>query len=489
MSESRAKPVAVVGAGIAGLTAAHFLRRNGVPVILLEGGKQVAGMASSYVDDRGFHYDFGAHFITNRLAAAVGIAGECRDVPYYGESFFVRGKTYSYPFGLMTVPRYVLGGLKAKLLPVVESLRDSNGVSEKLRNGEPTAADWFRREFGAVLADEVSLPILEAWSGAPAHELSAAVGEKLQNSIGRTIYLRLCSRLHGRAIAIGYSHEMPEGPNVWHVYPERGVSQVCERLLEGVRDVIHLESPVEQILVDDGRAVAVRAAGKEHDVAAVVSTVPAPFLPKLIVGTDALQPLTRFRYRPMVFVCLRFETRGILSDTVLWTAGAGLPFFRLTETPLSMPWLAPEGKTLITADIGCQVGDDMWKMDDAALGELCVDAMQNLFPGIRQHYSGCRVLRTPIAYPMYHIDYEADRRRFAHGTGIDNLYSVGRNGEFAHILMEDVYWRTLKKMNELVRKLREQPAPAEAGGLRDEINHETHETDEINSTNVSLPSY
>jgi len=465
MSQSHAKPVAVIGAGIAGLTAAHFLRRNGVPVILLEGGKQVAGMASSYVDDRGFHYDFGAHFITNRLAAAVGIAGECRDVPYYGESFLVRGKTYSYPFGLMTVPRYILGGLKAKLKPRRRQTREGEAPAEPLSNDarlgrslalpyEPTAADWFRREFGAALADEVSLPILEAWSGAPADELAAAVGEKLQNSIARTIYLRLCSRLHGRAIAIGYSHEMPEGSNVWHVYPERGVSQVCERLLKGVRDIIHLESPVEQIIVDEGRAVAVRAAGKEHDVAAVVSTVPAPFLPKLIVGTDALQPLARFRYRPMVFVCLRFETRGILSDTVLWTAGAGLPFFRLTETPLSMPWLAPEGKTLITADIGCQVGDDMWKMDDAALGELCVDAMESLFPKVRQHYSGCRVLRTPIAYPMYHIDYEADRRRFAQGTGIDDLYSVGRNGEFAHILMEDVYWRTLKKMNELVRKLR-----------------------------------
>jgi protoporphyrinogen oxidase len=373
----------------------------------------------------------------------------------------------------MTVPRFVLGGLKAKLRPNKRHKREGEAPAEpntdKARLGEslalPTkasAADWFRNEFGATLADEVSLPILEAWSGAPADQLSAAVGEKLQNSILRTIYLRLCSRMQRRAIAIGYSHEMPEGPNVWHVYPERGVSQVCERLLEGVRDVIQMESPVEQIVVQGDRAVAVRAAGKEHDVAAVVSTVPAPFLPKLVTGTDALQPFAKFKYRPMVFVCLRFETRGILSDTVLWTAGCGLPFFRLTETPLSMPWLAPQGKTLITADIGCQVGDAMWTMDDAALGELCVDAMATLFPNVRQHYSGCRVLRTPIAYPVYLLDYEEDRRRFAAGTGVDNLYSIGRNGEFMHILMEDVYWRTLKKMNALLRKLRAEVAATAA---------------------------
>src|SRR5918994_907938 len=156
MNSNARKPVAVIGAGIAGLTAAHFLRRNGVPVVLFEGGKQIAGMASSFVDDRGFHYDFGAHFITNRLAAAVGIGGECRDVPYYGESFFVGGKTHSYPFGLMTVPRFVLDGLKAKLRP---NTKDGSQV---------TAADWFRKEFGDSLSNEVSLPILEAWSGAPA---------------------------------------------------------------------------------------------------------------------------------------------------------------------------------------------------------------------------------------------------------------------------------------------------------------------------------
>ena len=450
MNRTSMKPVAVIGAGIAGLTAAHFLRRNGVPVVLLEAGKQVGGLASSFVDHRGFHYDFGAHFITNRLAAAVGIGGQCRDVPYYGESFLVGGKTYSYPFGLLTVPRFVAGGLKAKLLPTGDK-RSAAGF-----NGA-TALDWFRAEFGRSLADEVSLPILEAWSGAPAEQLAASVGEKLQNSILKTIYLRLCSRLQGKAIAMGYSHEMPEGPNVWHVYPERGVSQVCERILTDVRDVVEMESPVEQIHVEDGRVIAVRAAGRVREVSAVVSTVPAPLLPKLIVGPNVLEPLTRFRYRPMAFVCLRFETRGILSDTVLWTADAGFPFFRLTETPLSMPWLAPAGKTLITADVGCQVGDDVWKMDDAALGEQCVDAMATLFPGVRQHYSGCRVLRTPIAYPVYLAEYEEVRRRFAQDTGVDGLYSIGRNGEFAHILMEDVYWRTVKKMNELVSKLHRSP--------------------------------
>jgi hypothetical protein len=38
---------------------------------------------------------------------------------------------------------------------------------------------------------------------------------------------------------------------------------------------------------------------------------------------------------------------------------------------------------------------------------------------------------------------------------VTDLLSVGRNGEFAHILMEDVYWRTLARVRTWMR----QPSP------------------------------
>jgi protoporphyrinogen oxidase len=190
--------------------------------------------------------------------------------------------------------------------------------------------------------------------------------------------------------------------------------------------------------------------GKEYEVSAVVSTAPRHILANLVEGTDALRPFARFRYRPMIFVNLRLNGRGLLPDVVTWTPEKEFPFFRLTETPLSMPWLAPEGKTLITVDIGCEVGDEMWKMDEEHLAELCLAHMGSLVPDVRHRYLGCRVLRTPIAYPVFLKEYEDERVRFEAGTGLEGLYSIGRNGEFAHIFMEDVYWRTLKRMRQLV---------------------------------------
>jgi protoporphyrinogen/coproporphyrinogen III oxidase len=183
-------------------------------------------------------------------------------------------------------------------------------------------------------------------------------------------------------------------------------------------------------------------------------------LAKLVEGTDALAPLARFRYRPMTFVNLRFEGRGLLPSVVLWLPESDYPFFRLTEAPLSMPWLAPDGMTMLTADLSCDVGDEIWTMSETQLEQLCLDHLERIVPDARKRYRGCSVLRTPLAYPIFLAEYERERRAFAQSSGVAGLSSIGRNGEFAHILMEDVYWRTLRRTRELANWLDAAPAPA-----------------------------
>ena len=439
LPEARTAPVVVLGAGVAGLTAARELRRLGLDVVIYEASDSVGGMADSHVDPDGFTFDTGAHFITNRLATATGVALECRDVEHYGETVWLDGRTHPYPLGLLTVPRFLRAALRRRLQHEVAPA--------------PNAAERFARDYGDALAEEVAIPLVEAWSGAPATDLSPAVAEKIPSGIAETVALRAAGRLTRRAVAIGYCREAPQSANVWHVYPERGVAMVSEHLARGLEDDLRLESPVEAILTESGRAVGVRIADRDVPAAAVVSTVPANRLPALC-AEPVLAPLADLRFRPMVFVNLRFTGRGLLPDTVTWVPDRDLPFFRLTETPLSMPWLAPEGSTLVTADIGAEVGDVHWTMDDDALGALCVSAMETIVPGARAAYQGCRVVRSRLAYPVFHLDWEPARTSLAaHGTGVGRLVSVGRNGEFAHILMEDVYWRTLRRVRALADEL------------------------------------
>jgi len=120
-----------------------------------------------------------------------------------------------------------------------------------------------------------------------------------------------------------------------------------------------------------------------------------------------------------------------------------------------MPTLAPEGKTTITVDIGAQIGDEYWTMSDEALAEVALEHVAPLVPDARARFLGVRTVRTPIAYPVLDIEYEADRLALEGGLPVDGLYTVGRNGEFRNILMEDVYWRTRRRMQAVIARYRD----------------------------------
>jgi protoporphyrinogen/coproporphyrinogen III oxidase len=437
------KPIAIIGGGLAGLTAANYLKQKNTNFILFEAGNQLAGLAASFKNAEGFSTDFGAHFITNRLADAIGAGSECRVVKHYGEAVWLNGKSYNYPFGLVKIPRMFVGFIKSKI----------KGISK--REAPSTAAEWFEGRYGANLAHEIALPLVEAWSGANAEKLSPEVGSSLPSSIVKTLYLKLASFFSGRAVACGYNREMPELPSVWHVYPNGGVATLCTKLAEGLEGSIRLQSPVEEILVENEKVVAVRVKGELIEVSAVISTAPANILARLVKGTNLLEGVSHFRFRPMIFVNMHFNGRNLLPDTVEWFPEKKFPFFRLTEVTRSMPWLAPEGKSIITADIGCEKDDEYWKMDEEKLIQLCLEHCTSVIDHVKERFLGGNVLRTTIAYPIFLNEYEKERKQFEQTTQIENLLSIGRNGEFAHRFMEDVYWRTRKKVQELIESKNE----------------------------------
>src|SRR3954451_22590956 len=56
------KPVAIIGAGITGLTAAFYLKRKGIPVTVYEAGGRAGGVIQSVRRD-GFLAEFGPNTI------------------------------------------------------------------------------------------------------------------------------------------------------------------------------------------------------------------------------------------------------------------------------------------------------------------------------------------------------------------------------------------------------------------------------------------
>lgn len=431
---SRAQPaVVVIGGGIAGLVAAHELARYGVVADVYEAGPRVAGMATSRTDPDGFSYDVGAHFVTNRFVAALGMPGPFRTLPRYGEVVHLRPQCNPrYPLGLLGVPRYVRS---AAVERVRRPLRDL-----------AVAADRFRHDFGPALAEEVAIPLLEAWSGLAADQLSASVIDKIPTGLLQTIWLRAAQHLSRRAVTIGYCKEQPSATGVFHVSPQGGIAAICEHVAAGLPRPVRLDHPAEAVYVDSGHVVGARVNGTDIETDTVISTLPINRLPQIVHGTELLDRFGGFRFRALVLVNLKIVGRGVLPDVVVWTPH-GFPYFRVSETPLCMPWAAPDGKTMVLCEIGAQPGDEVWSLTDEQAVERCVTTLDPLIPGIRARVVGATVLRQPLGYPVFDLAYEQQRVDLANeGTGIDGLYSIGRNGEYDHILMEDIFWRLRRRI-------------------------------------------
>lgn len=81
---------------------------------------------------------------------------------------------------------------------------------------------------------------------------------------------------------------------------------------------------------------------------------------------------------------------------------------------------------------------------------LCLEHLTKIIPDAKEKFPGANVLKTPIVYPVFLNEYEQARKGFEQSTGVENLLSIGRSGEFAHIIMEDVCWRTGRKVGHLI---------------------------------------
>jgi phytoene dehydrogenase-like protein len=135
--------VAVIGGGLAGLTASIELARRGFTVALYERKRKTGGRAGSLVRE-GFAFDQGPHALyldgaTNRYLESAGIVarGATPDRDLYGD---VAGEAHALPTGLWS-------GLRTKLLGFGDLVKVNSAVNELVRSKRDELArvsigDW-----------------------------------------------------------------------------------------------------------------------------------------------------------------------------------------------------------------------------------------------------------------------------------------------------------------------------------------------------------
>ena len=420
--------IAVLGAGPAGLTAAHVLAARGAPGVVFEEDSQVGGIAKTVRHD-GFRFDLGGHRFFTKVPWVQEMWEET-----LGDEFLVRprlsriyyrGGFFAYPLRAEDVVRR---------LGVVETARCLGSyAAAKMRRSEPPATfeEWVTSRFGQRLYDAFFREYTEKVWGIPGSEIQAEwAAQRIRNL---SFWTALTSALRIRRRHVTSLIEE------FH-YPRLGPGQMWETLAARAAQAgvpVRLGHRVNRVVHESGRVRAVEVSSDSNqwqlfDVDAVVSSIP---LSDLVLSLDPLPPddvvaaARRLRYRDLLVVGLISTDPEPFPDNWIYLHDAGTRAGRVQNFGAWSPGMTRPGFTSLGVEYFCFQGDETWLMPDHALIELAKRELGHI--GLIDSASVVDgvAIRVPRAYPMYDKGYDgavAVLRGYL--STISNLQTVGRNG-------------------------------------------------------------
>lgn len=424
--------VAVLGAGPAGLAAAHEVSRNGVGVHVLERNDYVGGLCATYEFD-GFRFDLGGHrwFTKNPELQAWFLRlmeGELVNVERTSRIYF-KGKWFDYPLSIPNVVRNI--GLRKSVRAMLSYARSA--VRDVVSPREPAnLREAFTAQFGAQLFETFFRRYSEKVWGRDCDSISADWVS--QRSKGLSFFSALCDAVLKRRNVVSLVDEF--------VYPRAGYQRICERLAEDVQEadgVVQLESPVSAIRYRGPNDFVVSfGEGAELAASDVVSTVPLNHLVRMLTPAcppEVAKAAGSLEFRDLVTVTLAFQRERVTRDTWVYVHDEDIIFARLHEPKNWSPDMVPSPDTTsLVCECFCTVGDEVWETpDDVLVGRVVDDLADRLGFVERGDLIGSRVVRTRFAYPVYDLEYAGKLRVIADFLAeYEGLHVVGRGGTFRY---------------------------------------------------------
>lgn len=423
------RPVIVIGAGPAGLTAAAELVARDVPVVLIEKTDRVGGIARTDTY-KGYRFDIGGHRFFTRVPWVMEfwkktMSDDFLQRPRLSHIYYQK-QFYTYPIKPLEVLRKF--GIRESLCVVGSYLH----AHLRKRPHEDTFEDYIVNHFGKRLFHHFFKSYTEKVWGVATSEIRASWAA--QRIKGMSIWGMLRTTLFPKRNTHTSLIEQ-------FYYPRLGPGQMWERVLEQVqatgKATVHLSSVPTAIHHHDGmiESVDIQTPNGTQTIPcrAVISSMP---LGELIVlhtpplSTPTQDAATKLRYRDFLTVALIVTQEHLFPDNWIYIHDASVRVGRIQNFKNWSPALIPDQKTTcVGLEYFVFETDELWQKNDADLVAMATDELVQL--GLAKSediVDGC-VVRMPKAYPMYDAASEQALPIIQEALGrIKNLYPVGRNG-------------------------------------------------------------
>ncbi len=408
------KPVAIIGAGIAGLTAAFYLRRKGLPVTVYESTGRVGGAIQSIRKD-GFLAEFGPNTIletspkVTQLVKDAGLAGRRQNPDPSAEARYV--VRYQRPIAMPSSPlgffTTSLFSMSAKLAVLREPFvpRRTDGVEESV-------AQFVVRRLGQEFLDHaIDALVAGVYAGDP-HKLSVLqafpklgqLEERYGSLIKGQIFGARERKKRGevakdRAAKFSFDDGLQVLPHT-----------LAEMLGSSVRTLTHIKAMAKS---EAGWTLSCHSVGGDYQAehSAVLYCGTAFRLAELKVKSSQtidFTPFSEIRYPPVASVVLGFKR----SDVTHPCNGFGMLIprvegFKILGTIFSsslFPNRAPEGHLTLTSYVGGERFPELAGLGTEELTEITLQDLRVIL-GVKGQPVFRHSVFYPKAIPQYNLGY------------------------------------------------------------------------------------
>lgn len=408
------KPVAIIGAGITGLTAAFYLKRKGIPVTVYEAGQRVGGVIQSLRKD-GYLAESGPNTILEtspKISKLVREAGlESRRLntnPKAEARYVVRYKRPiampSSPRGFFTTDLFTVGAKLSVLRePFVAPRRD--GVEESI-------AEFVVRRFNQEFLDHaIDALVAGVYAGDP-RKLSVTHAfpklKALEDNYGSMIKGQIFGARERKKRGEIAKDRAPKFSfdDGLQVLPDALAKQLGGSVHLGAAVVSLAEAPNGWMIELQKDGIPTRA---EHS--AVIYAGTAFKLAELKIESKqpaSLTPLSEIRYPPIASVVLGFRREDVAHPC----EGFGMLIpkvegFKILGTIFSsslFPNRAPGGHLTLTSYIGGERYPELASLPPEKLCELACEDLRVLL-GVKGKPTFQHSVFYPRAIPQYNVGY------------------------------------------------------------------------------------